>query len=183
MSSTDLCSHAHAARNVHTEHHQRVLQILVVVFTPVRQVEVVSTDAWTLTDPRVDHAIINRVFGPAELAKPHLKQMDVSDVPLLSYGYNLDSIRTHASLYRTQTGQRCSTFHANDWLLEKLLVRFWKQDQHMNRKRKVDDFNKNGVLTSTKVHQLFKIKGHHVEVGFKSLLHFHPVNWKQDGKV
>lgn len=159
MSFTDLCSHAHAARNVHTENHQRVLQVLVVVLAPVRQVEVVAAYACTLTVPRVDHTVVDGVFTPAELAKPHLKEEFLS---LICVPGTSESVDTYASLYRAQRAQRCSTFHTNDWLLEKLHTSFWKNNNtwitHGKKRKESRSFYNNGVWPSLRSTNLSKLK-------------------------
>lgn len=68
-----LCGDAHAARNVHTEHNQRVLQVLVVVLTLSGQVKFIAEQAWGVTDTHSPHAVAHTVLVAAELAQPYLK--------------------------------------------------------------------------------------------------------------
>lgn len=72
MKSSHLCCDAHAARNVHTEHHHRVLQVLVVVVAVSRHVDVVGVYSCTLSDNHSVHVVVYCVLASAELTHPHL---------------------------------------------------------------------------------------------------------------
>lgn len=68
-----LSGDAHAARNVHTEHNQRVLQVLVVVLTLSGPVKFVAEQARGVTDTHSPHAVAHAVLVAAELAQPYLR--------------------------------------------------------------------------------------------------------------
>lgn len=69
---THLCSDTHAAWNVHTEHHQCVLHVLVVIIALMWKVNVITVHAGTSTDAHSGHAVTHAVLTGAELAHPHL---------------------------------------------------------------------------------------------------------------
>lgn len=69
-----LCGDAHAARNVHTEHNQRALQVLVVVLILGVQVEFVAEQPGVASDTHSTDAVARRVLVAAELTRPKLKK-------------------------------------------------------------------------------------------------------------
>lgn len=69
-----LCGDTHAARNVHTEHDQCVLQVLVVIFTLIGPVKFIAVYTWSLTDTHSPHTVAHTVLTPTELTQPYLKR-------------------------------------------------------------------------------------------------------------
>lgn len=73
---THLCGDTHAARNVHTEHHHCVFHILVVIIALVRQIEVITACACTLTNTHSSRTVVHSVLTTAEFTHPYLKKTE-----------------------------------------------------------------------------------------------------------
>lgn len=116
-----LCGDAHAARNVHAEHNQRVLQVLVVVLVLSVQVEFIAEQTRVVTDTHSPGAVAHSVLVAAELAHPNLKRQTGKKATcgdVKKWAGKHKNALTHISLHETECRQRSAAFPTEQKALE-----------------------------------------------------------------